>query len=209
MFPVELAGRGKRIYDPLYNSIEEAIEDCYNIIFGELDKGPYAFFGHSMGGIIAYELAYKIRDNKLPEPVHIFFSGRGAPNVPDEDEEELYYNLPDEEFKEKIIELGGTPKEFFDHPELMEMLLPMLRCDFKIAETYEHDGEIKPLDYDITVFIGKEEDVSAAQIHGWREHTKELCTVHYFEGEHFFLNEKRERVVSIINNTLLASKRRS
>ena len=58
--PVELAGRGRRIYDPLYQSIEEAVDDVYQLISPELAKGPYAFFGHSMGGIIAYELAYKI-----------------------------------------------------------------------------------------------------------------------------------------------------
>ncbi len=198
---VELAGRGRRIYDPLYRSIEEAVEDVYHMISAELAKEPYAFFGHSMGGIIAYELAYKIRNNNLPEPVHIFFSGRGAPNVPDEDEE-IWHTLPDDEFKEKILELGGTPKEFFEHPELIEVLLPMLRTDFRIAETYQHDGEVKPLDYDITVFIGKEEEVTAEQMHGWREHTKKVCTIHYFAGEHFFIHEETEQLVKVINNTL-------
>jgi medium-chain acyl-[acyl-carrier-protein] hydrolase len=202
LFPVELAGRGKRIYDPLYQSIEEAVEDVYQRISPELSKGPYAIFGHSMGGIIAYEIAYRIRDNHLPAPLHLFFSGRGAPNVPDE-EEEIWYNLPDDEFKEKIIELGGTPKEFFDHPELLEVLLPMLRSDFKIAETYQHDGEVKPLDHDITVFIGKEENVNADQMHGWREHSQQMCTLHYFAGEHFFIHEHTEKLVKIINKTLL------
>ncbi|NIM14920.1 MAG: thioesterase [Candidatus Aminicenantes bacterium] len=199
---VELAGRGKRIYDPPYNSIEEAVDDVFNLISEELAKGPYAFYGHSMGGIIAYELAYKIRDNNLPEPLHIFFSGRGAPNIPCEDDE-MYHLLPEDEFREKIIELGGTPKEFFDHLELLEVLLPMLRSDFKIAETYEHNGEIKPLDYDITVFIGKEEEVNAEQMHGWREHTNKVCTIYYFAGEHFFIHDETEQIVRIINNTLL------
>ena len=202
LHPVELAGRGKRIYDPLYQSIEEAVNDIYSKISPELKDGAYALFGHSMGGIIAYELAYKIRDNHLPEPLHVFFSGRGAPHIPDEDEE-WWHNLPDDEFKEKILELGGTPKEFFEHPELLEVLLPMLRSDFKIAETYQHNGEVKPLDYDISVFIGKEEDISAERIHGWRIHTQHLCSVHYFEGEHFFIHEKTDRIVNIINHTLL------
>ena len=104
MHAVELAGRGKRIYDPLYQSIEEAVNDVYSKISHELTKGPYAIFGHSMGGIIAYELAYKIRDNHLPEPLHIFFSGRGAPHIPDEDEE-WWHHLPDDEFKEKTMAL--------------------------------------------------------------------------------------------------------
>jgi len=200
--PVELAGRGKRIYDPLYKSIDDAVNDVYNKIFPDLNREPYALFGHSMGGIIAYELAYKIRENGLPNPLHVFFSGRGAPHIPDEDEE-WWHDLPDAEFKEKILELGGTPKEFFEHPELLEVLLPMLRTDFKIAETYRHNGEVNPLDYNITVFIGKDEDFEAERVHGWREHTKQVCSIHYFEGEHFFIHEKTLELVKIINNTLL------
>jgi medium-chain acyl-[acyl-carrier-protein] hydrolase len=199
---IELAGRGKRIYEPQYQSIEEMVDDVYNIISSELEHGPYAFFGHSMGGIIAYELAYKVRENQLPEPLHIFFSGRGAPHIHNEDDE-TYYHLPDEEFKEKILELGGTPKEFFEHPELLEVLLPMIRSDFRIAETYEHSGKVKPLNHDITVFIGKDEEVNAEQMHGWREHTQNVCSIRYFEGDHFFINEETKSVVNIVNHTLI------
>ncbi len=201
---VELSGRGRRIYDPLYDSIDEAVDDIFTRISSELDQIPYAFFGHSMGGIIAYELAQKIKAQKQTEPKHVFFAGRGAPHVHDEDEEEHYFHLPEEEFKKKIIELGGTPKEFFQYPELLDVLLPMLRSDFKIAETYKSSSEVHPFNYDISVLIGKKEEVSAAQMHGWREHTKGVCSLHYFEGEHFFINDEAERIVKIVNNTLLA-----
>ena len=100
------------------------------------------------------------------------------------------------------MELGGTPKEFFEHPELLEVLLPTLRSDFAIAETYESSAEIKPFDFDINVLIGKDEDVSAEQMHGWKDHTKRLCTMYYFDGGHFFINEKTEEIVGIINNTV-------
>jgi surfactin synthase thioesterase subunit len=202
MHAVELAGRGRRIYDPLYDSIEEAVDDVYNIVKGLLDETPYAIFGHSMGGIIAYELAQKISTLKQPPPDHIFFSGRGAPHVP-RNNNKMFHKMPEKEFKKEIIDLGGTPKEFFDHPELIDVLLPTLRSDFKIAETYEKSKDIKPLNCDITVFIGKEEDVKAEQMHGWKEHTNKICTIHYFEGEHFFINEKMEKIVKIINNQLL------
>ncbi|MCP5053099.1 MAG: thioesterase [bacterium] len=203
LYPVELSGRGKRIYDPLYQSLEEAIEDVYNMIHVDLQTGPYAFYGHSMGGILAYELAYKIRDNNLPEPLHIFFSGRGATDIPHEEDEEMYHLLPEDEFREKIIELGGTPKEFFEHPELLEVLLPMLRSDFKIAETYEHDSEVIPFDHDISILLGKEEDVSDKRACGWKSHTKHLCNIHYLEGDHFFIHDHTERIVSLVNQTLL------
>ncbi len=205
LHPLDLAGRGRRIYDPLYDSIAEAVDDVYKIIDSQLDQMPYSLFGHSMGGIIAYELALKIRNSQRPQPIHLFFAGRGAPNVPGEDEKN-FHQLPEEEFKKEILELGGTPKEFFEHPELIDVLLPMLRSDFKIAETYKfaETGEIKPLDYDISVFIGKEEDVTAEQMHGWRVHTTGICAVYYFAGEHFFINEETERIVKIVNRTLLS-----
>jgi surfactin synthase thioesterase subunit len=206
---VELAGRGKRIYEPLYDSIDEAIEDVYKIIKNDLNGTPYGFFGHSMGGIIAFELAQKLRNMKTSQPSFIFFSGRGAPHVPKREDKEVIYDLPEEKFREKILDLGGTPKEFFEHPELQEVLLPTLRSDFKIAETYEVLDEIIPFDFDIEILIGKEEDVTAEQMHGWKDHTNKLCTMYYFEGGHFFINEKSEKIVEIINNSVSRLKKLS
>ena len=203
LYTVELAGRGRRIYDPLYNSMAEAVDDVYKIIGSQITDVPYCFFGHSMGGIIAYELALKIRELKKPQPIHIFFSGRGAPHVRGSGDEKNIHTLSEEEFKKEIIELGGTPKEFFEHPELLDVLLPMLRSDFKIAECYQGKNAIVPFDHDITVFIGKEEDVTAEQMHGWREQTSGICTIHYFNGDHFFVNEETKKVVEIINKILL------
>ncbi|MCP4219507.1 MAG: thioesterase [bacterium] len=199
--PVEFSGRGRRIYDPLYDSIEEAVTDIHGIIGGQMNEGPYAFFGHSMGGIIAYELARKVRDNNEKEPLHVFYSGRGAPHVEGK-EYKKFYDLPEEEFKKEIIDLGGTPKEFFEYPELLDVLMPMLRSDFKIAETYERVKDQKPFGYDISVLLGKKEEVTPEQMVGWREVTRGVCSVHYFEGDHFFINEQPGRVVKVVNNTL-------
>lgn len=200
---VELAGRGKRIYDLLYNSIDEAVDDVYKIIKNDLNGSSlFGFFGHSMGGIIAFELAHKLRKKNLQQPSVIFFSGRGAPHVPRREDKEIYHKLPEDEFRKKILDLGGTPTEFFKHPELLEVLLPMLKSDFKIAETFTGSTEITPFDYDIKVLIGKEEDVTAEQMHGWKEHTSKICTMYYFEGGHFFINEETEKVVDIVNNTV-------
>ncbi len=197
----ELSGRGKRIYDPLYETLEDAVDDIFKLIKDDLYSLPYAFYGHSMGSLIAFELANKIRNHNLPEPQHIFFSGRGAPHVPYEDDEK-HYLLPDEAFKNKIIEMGGTPKEFFEHPELLAVLLPMIRSDFKIAETYEFKGTLKPFNNDITVFLGKDEKINADEVYGWREVTSKLCTLHFFEGGHFFINDYSEQIVTFINHTL-------
>jgi medium-chain acyl-[acyl-carrier-protein] hydrolase len=202
---VELAGRGKRSNEPLYKDVAEAVEDVYSIITRDIyNAGDYAIYGHSMGAMLAYELAQKIRANNLPEPLHVFFSGRGTPHIKSK-REKIYHTMDDKEFQKEILNLGGTPKEFFEYPELMDYLLPILKSDFKISETAVREKNIHPLNYDITVCTGKqEEELEAEDIHGWMLHTKQLCTVHYFNGGHFFINDEAEKIVDLISKTLHA-----
>src|SRR6185369_7818116 len=77
---IELAGRGRRIHESMYQDRAEAVEDVFQLIKDEIRQSPYALLGHSMGSLIAYEVAQKIRANKLPEPLHVFFSGSSAPH---------------------------------------------------------------------------------------------------------------------------------
>lgn len=199
---IELAGRGKRIHEAHYNNFHDVIKDVFSIIVDEIKSGSdYAFFGHSMGAKIAYELSQEIAAKGLPGPDHIFFSGRGAPYILGENEKK-YHELPDHEFKEEIFKLGGTPKEFFEHPELLEVFLPLLKNDFKMAAREISEKEINPLNCNISVFLGKEEELKPEQIDGWKNYTANNCTVYYFNGGHFFINEKYEQVVKIINNTI-------
>jgi len=199
--PVELAGRGRRIHDPLYNSIEEAAQDVFKSIESEAGNCPYVLFGHSMGCMIAYELARKIRAERFPPPLHLFFSGRRAPHVTAGKEKKLHL-LNDQEFKEEILQLGGTPPEFFEHRELQELFLPLLRQDFKLTETHIFDGKLPPLDTDITVLAGKEDDLTPEECDGWKHHTSKICTIHYFNGGHFFFQKEVARITKIIGNTI-------
>jgi medium-chain acyl-[acyl-carrier-protein] hydrolase len=200
--PVELAGRGIRIQEPMYNDVPDVIEDVYNLLKEEIKDNLYSLYGHSMGAMICYELAQKIRKNNLLSPIHIFFSGRGAPHV-QRLEDKKYHLMPEEEFKKKIIGLGGTPPEFFNHPELIEMFLPLLRNDLKLAEKDLNHEKIHPLDCNITVLLGKEDFLSAEQCDGWKKHTTGLCTIHHLRGDHFFLHKETAQILRFINNTLL------
>ena len=195
--PVELAGRGKRINQPMYSSIKEAVEDVYNIIEEHLDQ-PYAFFGHSMGAGIAYELTHKIVGLKKRWPSAVIFSGRSAPHVERADDKK--YHLMDEDlFRKEVIELGGTPPEFFDYPELMDLFIPLLKNDFKLAETDIYNGKIDPLPMDIHVFLGEDDDLTKDQCDGWKQHSERNCNIHYFEGGHFFLNDDPAKIVGLVN----------
>lgn len=196
--PVELTGRGKRIVEPLYETLDEAVDDLYNQI--RTDK-PYAFFGHSLGAFLAYELAQKIKGMEVRQPLHLFFSGRGAPNL--EYVRRNYHLMTDQEFREEVIRLGGTPAEFFDYPELMELFLPLLRSDFKLAESNLHNREIHPFSCNMTIITGKQDyKVTQEQLDNWALHTEGECTVHYMEGGHFFLHDEIPQIAAIINNAM-------
>jgi medium-chain acyl-[acyl-carrier-protein] hydrolase len=203
LIPIELAGRGKRIQESLYTDVPAVIDDVYGIVSKMINGVPFALFGHSMGGMISYQLYQKIREKGERSPVHVFFSGRSAPHVKRTDEKK-YHLLEEVEFKKEVINLGGTPPEFFDHPELLEVFLPLLKNDFRLAEANTHNGEIHPLECNISIFLGKDEDLTTEQCDGWKKHTEKLCSIHYFEGGHFFLHEKTEQIVRLINNTLLS-----
>ena len=115
--PIELAGRGSRIQEPFYLNVREAVDDIYSMIYEEIQSSQYILFGHSMGAMLSYELAQKIKNEGANQPLHLFFSGKTVPHLP-VSEEKKYHLLSEEDFKDKIINLGGTPPDFFDHPEL-------------------------------------------------------------------------------------------
>lgn len=198
--PIELAGRGRRITDPLYRTVAEMVEDALLIITEKLWGLPYALFGHSMGAMIVYELAQRIKKEKLPYPGHIFFSGRNAPQIPGKNKK-LWSQMPDEEFQEEVLLLGGTSPEFFSYPELMSVFFPLLRNDFRLAEM-DPSSEPSSLDCDITVFLGKEEELTAEQCDGWKKHASQSCTICHLPGGHFFIHDQTKKIVTIINTAL-------
>ena len=198
--PIELAGRGRRIQETPYHNWSEAVEDIFGIIKDEIYESRFMLFGHSLGALLTYELAQLIRKNGLPRPDHVFFSGSGAPHLRDK---KNYHLLGDEEFKDKVLRLGGTPRELFDHPELIDMFVPLLKNDFMLAEAKSFLG-VTPLQDDITVLLGKEDDLTAEQCEEWRRYTQRSCQLRYFKGGHFFINDETRAITDIINNVYLS-----
>jgi medium-chain acyl-[acyl-carrier-protein] hydrolase len=195
--PVELRGRGRRISEKMYDDTTEMIDDVFHVIKNTAGQSTYALFGHSLGALIAYELAQRIRKEQLPPAKHLFFSGRGAPHIKRNDEK-IYHLMGEDEFEEEVLKLGGTPPEFFKNPELVDLFLPMLKNDFRLAETGIDTEIIDPLDENITVFLGTEDDLTAEQCEEWKKHSNGACHIKYFEGGHFFLHENVPQIVNII-----------
>ncbi|NJD03457.1 MAG: thioesterase [Ruminiclostridium sp.] len=202
--PVELAGRGNRTKEPCYNNLDETLDDVFNLVKMQIRNSRYALFGHSMGSLIAYELSHKIIKSGYGKPMHLFISGRQAPQT--RKESKSMCTLPDEEFKKEIIKLGGTSSNFFEHKELTDIFLPLLKADYKIVESYVYAEKNKKLDCGITVFNGEEDDMALEDIYGWREHTKNELNIYNFKGGHFFINDNAEQIVNIINQTFTKEK---
>ena len=176
------------------------INDIYEIVYPQINESPFALFGHSMGGMLAYHLANKLVGINSLLPLHLFISGRGAPHVKRTREKKLHL-LDTPQFINEVIDIGGTSLEVFQHQELVETLLPVLRNDFKLAET-DFDDKITPLNTDISIFLGEEEELTIAQSMGWKKHTIKTCNFHYFNGGHFYLHDQISQIVDTINQTL-------
>ncbi|MEM7048006.1 MAG: thioesterase domain-containing protein [Acidobacteriota bacterium] len=184
--PVQLPGRENRIQESPYRSVEPLVED-----FGERHRSwftdlPFAFFGHSMGTLIAFELSRWLRRQQLPAPRHLFMSAHRAPHQPLR--EEAIHDLPPEEFRDRLRRLNGTPEEVLQHPELMELLEPVLRADFALNETYRCAPDAA-LDIPMSAFGGVTDgDVTADDLEAWRQHTRGAFSSRQFPGDHFFLH---------------------
>lgn len=200
LVPVELAGRGGRIGEDPYTSIKTAAKDAYDQIESQLNDGPFAFFGHSMGSLIAFELAHEIMEQKGLQPEHIFFSGRKAPQCPGQGMPK--HLLSDTEFKKELFVMGGTPQEVLENKELSDFFLPLIRMDYKIVETYEFQEKVSPLNCSISVLQGKRDEISYEELIGWKEHTTGRSEIIQFDGGHFFINERMEEVLRIVNSRL-------
>jgi medium-chain acyl-[acyl-carrier-protein] hydrolase len=197
--PALLPGRELRLRESAYTRVDQLVDALAREITPYLDK-PFAFFGHSMGAILSFELARRLRSEHGVEPEHLFISGRRSPRVPRRD---LYiHHLPDAEFVAEIEQLNGTPREVLEHQELMEMVIPMLRADFAVCHSYTYvPGE--PLSCPITVLSGIHDDTTPREeIEGWHDETTGNCRIHMLEGDHFFLNQQQATILPIITRAL-------
>jgi len=196
---VQLPGRERRISEPAPTSVGESVRGLLPVLRAETDL-PWAFFGHSLGALIAYELTRALRTQGLPLPRHLFLSAHRAPHLPDS--HPPIYNLPDDEFIDELKQLNGTPVEVFQEQELLDLLLPLIRADFTAAETHEYVPQ-PPLNCPITVFGGRDDPlVTEDELSPWIEHTTLDFSFRAFDGDHFFIHTAEDAVVDAIRTQL-------
>ncbi|HEX2079482.1 MAG TPA: thioesterase domain-containing protein [Longimicrobium sp.] len=190
--PVQLPGRENRVAEPAFDRVPPLVEALADAVEPLLSL-PFALFGHSNGALIGFELARTLRARGRPGPAHLFASGRRAPDLPSG--RPPTHHLPDAEFLAELQALGGVPAQILEHPELLAMLLPTLRADVAIHETYAFHEE-PPLASPITAYGGLADPrVSREQLEGWGRHTAGPFVMRLFPGGHFYLQEQQRTAV--------------
>ncbi|MBD1902832.1 thioesterase II family protein [Trichocoleus sp. DQ-A3] len=196
---VELPGRGKRILEAPFTQALPLVQAIAHALLPYLDK-PFAFFGHSMGALVSFEVARLLRREYGMSPVHLFVSGRSAPQLPLQ--EPPIHSLPQPAFIEELRRLNGTPKAVLENVELMELLLPILRADFAVLETYVYAAE-PPLQCPITAFGGLQDvKVSVDRLEAWRQQTSAKFSLQMLPGDHFFVQSAQPLLLQFLSREL-------
>ncbi|AFY44068.1 thioesterase II family protein [Nostoc sp. PCC 7107] len=189
--PIEIPGRGKQMKLPAFTQMEPLVKAIAPMLLPYLDQ-PFAFFGHSMGALISFALAYHLSEEYGKKPSHLFVSASRAPQIPLS--KPPIHALPEHEFQEKLRRLNGTPASVLENDELMQLLTPMLRADFTLAETYIYaqQNQATPLECPITAFGGLEDqEVSIQELEEWRSLSQNSFQLQTFSGDHFFIHSSQ------------------
>jgi medium-chain acyl-[acyl-carrier-protein] hydrolase len=199
---VQPPGREDRFRERPFTRMEQLMPPLLEAIEPHLDR-PFAFLGHSMGGLVAFELTRALRERGRLLPFRLCVSARRAPQLPIR--MPPMRDLTDAGFIEQIgVRYGGIPRDVLESPDLLALLLPMLRADMELCETYEYHGQ-PPLECAISAFYGRDDrSVSRQEVEQWRDQTAAACTVREIPGDHFFVKSAKAQLIKAVAEDLEA-----
>ncbi|MFC3452663.1 thioesterase II family protein [Amycolatopsis speibonae] len=198
---ITLPGRGVRLREPLDSDLRSIAHSVSDDLEGFLDR-PYVLFGHSMGGLVAYECALELARRGLPGPLMLGVASTPAPHlvVAEADGPES-----DEQLVDRILRLGMDSGRLVEHPEAVAALLPGIRADFQAFDTY-HCGQEPPLDIPISAWAGDQDTVvSPGNVAAWRAYTTREFTLTGVPAGHSYIEEQRDLILPPILNLLTSS----
>lgn len=197
---VQLPGRASRLREPAIASIPALVAALIPELRPHMNL-PFAFFGHSMGALLASEVTRELTVSGGPLPKHLVVSGRRPPHV--SSPEPLLHQLPDSQFLSEINRrYGGIPPELLQHADVLELLLPSLRADMTAIETFLPSPRMT-LPCPISAFGGAEDKLTPREhLEAWRGETSRAFRVRTFPGGHFYLDTCREEVLADLSLTL-------
>jgi len=197
--PIQLPSRGSRLRETPYYELRLLVAAIARAIRPRLGS-PFAFFGHSMGAVISFELCRHLREESLPGPIGLFVSGRRAPQLP-ETMAPLHV-LSDKELLNRIQALDGTPREILDCPDLVRIILPALRADLQMVETYRY-SEGARLSCPIIAFAGRDDHTATVlEMDAWRLQTESTFSLTAFAGNHFFVKSAQADLLHKLSDDL-------
>ena len=197
---VQLPGRESRMREEPYTELTALAEILAQVIPPLLDI-PYAFFGHSMGAWIAFEIARRLEKDDQKKMKFLFASGRQSPNLVNN--EPHVYDLPKDQLIQVLRRFEGTPELVLQEPDLLDLFLPILRADFKMLATYQYEQKEK-LNCPFRIFGGLEDKKTNVEgLSAWKHLTSGDFGVKMFPGGHFFLKNEKEDLLREINHSLI------
>jgi medium-chain acyl-[acyl-carrier-protein] hydrolase len=200
LMSVQLPGRETSSTQPFITDINIVTKQITDK-FHPYQTTPFIFFGHSLGALIAFEVANELhRIQYLKPPKYLIVSGRNAPQT--KSREKILHNLPDELFIKGLSKYQGMPDEILQNKELLEILLPRLRADFTLSETYQYKNQ-QPLECPILALGGKDDPtVNYEELDAWKIQTTKKFATKLFPGGHFFLTSARKEVWNVVSTTI-------
>lgn len=199
---MQLPGREARLKETLFTRLPPLVQELAEALRPSLDR-PFALFGHSVGALIAFEVARRLRRQYGLHPVHLWVAACPAPQTPDADAP--IHALPEPDFRERVRRFNGTPAAVLEHQELMAIMSPVLRADFALRETYRYVAD-RPLECPLTALGGAQDrEVPEAALSAWQEQTSRGFRLRMLPGNHFFLQSARNELLEHLRADLSLS----
>ena len=194
--PVQLPGREERFAEPPARRMRMLVDGFLEAVGRELASAPFALFGHSMGAALAYEVARQLREDPARQPRLLIVSGAQSPHA--NARRKRLHDLPEPRLLDELRRWNGTPERVLRDPELLEIVLPIIRADLEVLETYNVADDYL-LRCDVLALAGTHDpSVSPIAMSHWRDYTRGAFDLHVVAGDHFFVNTNARAVQAIV-----------
>ncbi len=201
--PIQLPGREGRIKEKPFTRMAELVETLGSVLTPYLDK-PFAFYCHSMGTLIGFELAHLLRQQYQCYPLHLFFGGLWTPETHALILKKRYGKNASQELMLNSMEI---PLAILQNPQLMEAFMPAFQADYQLLHSYTYQNQ-EPFACPISVFGGTEDSiVNHNQLSQWHKHTSNTFKLRMLAGKHFFLTSSQAILLEAISQDLMQSLR--